>query len=72
MKPKSSDSREPAFFPSPAHSRIWLEEAHEMARELLVGFHKRDSDREKSAGRAIPSLVVSRDPLKRRTSPRRG
>jgi len=34
---------EPLFFPSPADFRAWLEKNHQQARELLVGFHKRDS-----------------------------
>jgi len=33
----------PTFFPTPAAFRAWLEENHERASELLVGFYKRDS-----------------------------
>jgi uncharacterized protein YdeI (YjbR/CyaY-like superfamily) len=32
---------EPNFFALPAEFRAWLEEHHEFATELLVGFHKR-------------------------------
>jgi uncharacterized protein YdeI (YjbR/CyaY-like superfamily) len=31
------------FFPRPAHFRRWLERNHATAKELLVGFHKKDS-----------------------------
>lgn len=33
----------PTFFATPADFRKWLEEHHETAKELLVGFHKKDS-----------------------------
>jgi uncharacterized protein YdeI (YjbR/CyaY-like superfamily) len=33
----------PAFFPSPAAFRAWLEAHHDSARELLVGFYKKGS-----------------------------
>jgi uncharacterized protein YdeI (YjbR/CyaY-like superfamily) len=36
----------PMFFSRPALFRKWLEKHHETERELLVGFHKRDSGRE--------------------------
>src|SRR5687768_824610 len=35
----------PTFFPTPAAFRAWLEKHHETARELLVGFYKKDSGR---------------------------
>ena len=35
----------PKFFPTPADFRAWLEEFHETAAELLVGFHKKGSGR---------------------------
>lgn len=31
----------PAFFPTPAHLRRWLEKNHATARELTVGFYKK-------------------------------
>ena len=34
---------QPTFFATPADFRKWLEEHHETARELLVGFHKKGS-----------------------------
>lgn len=34
---------EPKFFTSPKQFRRWLEKNHDRARELLVGFHKKDS-----------------------------
>jgi uncharacterized protein YdeI (YjbR/CyaY-like superfamily) len=34
---------EPTFFATPAELRAWLEEHHESASELLVGFHKKGS-----------------------------
>jgi uncharacterized protein YdeI (YjbR/CyaY-like superfamily) len=43
MPGKASDSVEPLFFPSPADFRTWLEKNHDQARELLVGFRRRDS-----------------------------
>ncbi|HYW42518.1 MAG TPA: YdeI/OmpD-associated family protein [Bryobacteraceae bacterium] len=33
----------PTFFATPAAFRAWLEENHERASELLVGFYKKDS-----------------------------
>lgn len=42
---------EPIFFPSPAEFRAWLEENHETAGEVLVGFYK------KKAGK--PSMTWS-------------
>ena len=36
-----SPSVKPAFFPAPAGFRAWLEENHERAPELWVGFHKK-------------------------------
>jgi uncharacterized protein YdeI (YjbR/CyaY-like superfamily) len=33
----------PAYFPTPATFRKWLETNHASARELLVGFYKKDS-----------------------------
>jgi uncharacterized protein YdeI (YjbR/CyaY-like superfamily) len=36
---------EPTFFATPAEFRAWLEEHHESATELLVGFYKRASGR---------------------------
>ncbi len=35
----------PAFFPRPADFRAWLEKHHATEKELLVGFHKKDSGR---------------------------
>jgi uncharacterized protein YdeI (YjbR/CyaY-like superfamily) len=35
----------PWFFATPAQFRAWLEEHHEDARELFVGFYKKDSGR---------------------------
>jgi uncharacterized protein YdeI (YjbR/CyaY-like superfamily) len=34
---------EPVFFAAPSEFRSWLEENHERASELLVGFHKRST-----------------------------
>jgi len=36
---------EPTFFATPAELRAWLEEHHESASELLVGFYKKGSGR---------------------------
>ena len=36
-------SNKPAFFSCPADWRAWLQEHHEQAQELWVGFHKRHS-----------------------------
>jgi uncharacterized protein YdeI (YjbR/CyaY-like superfamily) len=36
---------EPTFFATPAQLRAWLEEHHESATELLVGFYKKGSGR---------------------------
>ena len=33
----------PTFFPTPADFRNWLEQNHDTARELLVGFYKKGS-----------------------------
>lgn len=33
----------PTFFPTPADFRSWLEQNHDTARELLVGFYKKGS-----------------------------
>ncbi len=33
----------PTFFPTPADFRAWLEEHHDEAKELLVGFYKKGS-----------------------------
>jgi uncharacterized protein YdeI (YjbR/CyaY-like superfamily) len=38
-------SEEATFFAAPADFRAWLDENHERASELLVGFYKRDSGR---------------------------
>jgi uncharacterized protein YdeI (YjbR/CyaY-like superfamily) len=38
-------SPEPTFFATPAEFRAWLEQNHEDATELLVGFYKKDSGR---------------------------
>lgn len=35
----------PTFFATPARFRSWLKRNHRKARELLVGFHKKDSGR---------------------------
>jgi len=35
----------PAFFPTPSAFRAWLTKHHAKERELLVGFHKKDSGR---------------------------
>ena len=35
----------PRFFKTPADFRAWLEKNHDKAKELLVGFYKRDSGR---------------------------
>ncbi len=34
---------QPTFFPTPSDFRAWLEAHHDKFRELLVGFHKKDS-----------------------------
>jgi uncharacterized protein YdeI (YjbR/CyaY-like superfamily) len=36
---------EPTFFATPAQFRVWLEEHHESASELLVGYYKKRSGR---------------------------
>jgi len=36
---------DPLFFTTPAEFRAWLEARHATETELLVGFHKRDTDR---------------------------
>jgi uncharacterized protein YdeI (YjbR/CyaY-like superfamily) len=33
----------PKFFPTPGEFRVWLARHHDSARELVVGFHKKDS-----------------------------
>ena len=33
----------PTFFPTPGEFRAWLARHHDSARELVVGFHKKDS-----------------------------
>jgi uncharacterized protein YdeI (YjbR/CyaY-like superfamily) len=33
----------PTFFPAPEDFRAWLEKHHDVAAELLVGFHKKGS-----------------------------
>jgi uncharacterized protein YdeI (YjbR/CyaY-like superfamily) len=33
----------PTFFPTPADFRAWLEAHHDKFKELVVGFHKKDS-----------------------------
>jgi uncharacterized protein YdeI (YjbR/CyaY-like superfamily) len=38
-------SDQPSFFATPDEFRAWLEENHESATEVLVGFHKRSSGR---------------------------
>src|SRR5947208_2879662 len=43
---KSTKTPRPTFFAKPELFRAWLEKNHECERELLVGFHKRDSGRE--------------------------
>jgi len=39
----SSHTMKPKFFSSPAQFRGWLEQNHDSATELLVGFHKKSS-----------------------------
>ncbi|MEZ4768791.1 MAG: YdeI/OmpD-associated family protein [Caldilineales bacterium] len=39
----SSSTTEPAFFATPDEFRDWLEEHHEAASELWVGYYKKDS-----------------------------
>ncbi len=43
--PRSSRTRDTAhvFFPSSSDLRTWFEKHHDTARELRVGFHKKDS-----------------------------
>jgi uncharacterized protein YdeI (YjbR/CyaY-like superfamily) len=43
MPRSTATTAKPAFFPTPAAFRAWLEKHHETARELLVGFYKKDS-----------------------------
>ena len=43
MPRSTATPAKPAFFPTPAAFRAWLEKHHETARELLVGFYKKDS-----------------------------
>jgi uncharacterized protein YdeI (YjbR/CyaY-like superfamily) len=39
----STDTMKPKFFSSPAKFRQWLEQNHDRASELLIGFHKKSS-----------------------------
>ncbi len=39
----STDAMKPKFFSSPAEFRQWLEQNHDRASELLIGFHKKSS-----------------------------
>lgn len=43
MLPSSLRPMTPTFFPTPADFRAWLEEHHETATELWVGFFKKDT-----------------------------
>ena len=43
MPRSTATPAKPAFFPTPAAFRAWLEKHHETARELVVGFYKKDS-----------------------------
>ena len=45
MPRSTTTPAKPAFFPTPAAFRAWLEKHHASASELLVGFYKRDSGR---------------------------
>lgn len=36
----------PTFFPKPSDLRAWFEKHHKTAKELLVGFYKKDSGKE--------------------------
>jgi uncharacterized protein YdeI (YjbR/CyaY-like superfamily) len=40
---KTAPARKPTFFATPAKFRAWLEIHHSTAKELLVGFYKRES-----------------------------
>jgi len=42
---KPSKSAKPKFFPTPGHFRQWLAQHHRTARELLVGYYKKDTGR---------------------------
>jgi len=33
----------PTFFPTPSDFRAWLKAHHDKFKELIVGFHKKDS-----------------------------
>jgi len=39
------DSKSVIFFPTPPHFRNWLEQNHARAKELWVGFYRKDSGR---------------------------
>jgi len=38
-------SAKPTFFPTPADFRAWLEAHHDNFHELLVGFHRKSSEK---------------------------
>jgi uncharacterized protein YdeI (YjbR/CyaY-like superfamily) len=42
-RPSGASSDQPRFFSTPERFRAWLEQHHADAKELWVGFHKRDS-----------------------------
>ena len=42
----STDTMKPKFFSSPAKFRQWLEQNHDRASELMIGFHKKSSGKE--------------------------
>ena len=42
----STDTMKPKFFSSPAEFRQWLEQNHDRASELMIGFHKKSSGKE--------------------------
>jgi uncharacterized protein YdeI (YjbR/CyaY-like superfamily) len=43
MAPDGKSAEEPHYFETPGEFRAWLEEHHERARELWVGFYKKSS-----------------------------
>ena len=43
MKTNDEAAIQPTYFATPAEFRAWLEEHHESARELWVGFYKKAS-----------------------------
>lgn len=45
MADEIKESPQPTFFATPAEFRAWLEEHHQTARELLVGYYKKGSGR---------------------------